>query len=44
MVNIATAPGDFVVDKFNVDWGGGRVTATLTEKAAAGELNWTRED
>lgn len=44
VVNIATAPGDFVVDKFSVDWGGGRVTATLTEKAAAGELNWTRED
>ena len=44
LVNIASAPGDFVVDKFNVDWGAGRVTTTLTEKAAAGELNWTRDD
>ena len=44
VVNIAAVTGDFVVDKFSVDWGGGRVTATLTEKAAAGELNWTRED
>lgn len=44
VVNMDTASGDFVVDKFNVDWGAGAVTVTLTEKAAPGELNWTRDE
>lgn len=44
VVNMGAASGDFVVDKFGIDWGAGCVTATLTEKAAPGELNWTRDE